>query len=85
MNTIEPNTTETIDRLFLELSHFTQATSAKELALKNELLRLRISMLPFVELVEKTSGRIPCEKLSGADWHALVKAFRSSYEIDDPK
>ena len=85
MNTIEPHTTETIDRLVLELSHFTQATSAKEQALKNELLRLRIAMRPFVVLVEETSGRIPCEKLSGADWHALVKAFWSSYEIDDPK
>ena len=31
--------TESIDRLFLELSQFTQATTAKELALNEELKR----------------------------------------------
>ena len=33
--------TETIDRLFLELSQVTQATTAKELALQNEVAALR--------------------------------------------
>lgn len=33
--------TETIDRLFLELSQFTSATTARELALKDENKRLR--------------------------------------------
>lgn len=35
-----PRNTESIDRLFLELSQFTQATTAKELALKSEVDRL---------------------------------------------
>jgi hypothetical protein len=33
--------TEAIDRLFLELSQFTHATTAKELALRAEVARLR--------------------------------------------
>ena len=69
------HTTESIDRLFLELSQFTQATTAKESALRDEVLRLKTAMRPFVRLVETTSGRIPYENLSAADWHSLVKAF----------
>jgi hypothetical protein len=71
------HTTESIDRLFLELSQFTQATTARELALKDEVLRLRTAMRPFVVLVETTSGRVPYENLSAANWHDLVKAFRA--------
>lgn len=77
MSTTKPRTTETIDRLFLELAQFTQAKSEKELALDGDLRRLRAAVKPFVRLVETTSGRIPHEKLSGADWHELVKAFRA--------
>lgn len=37
--------TETIDRLFLELSQVTQATTAKELALQDEVQRLREALV----------------------------------------
>ena len=69
--------TETIDRLFLELSQVTQATTAKELALGVEVERLRTAMKPFARLVSTTSGRIPYERLSAADWHGLVKAYEA--------
>lgn len=69
--------TETIDRLFLELSQVTQTTTAKELALQSEVQVLRAVMRPFVVLVETTSGRIPTENLSLANWHDLVKVYRA--------
>lgn len=68
-------TTENIDRLFLELSQFTQATTAKELALAAQVSALRAAMKPFAELMATTNGRIPYERLSAADWHGLVKAY----------
>lgn len=43
-----------------------------------ELLALRSvaeAVKPFAELVSTTSGRIPVERLSLANWHALAKAF----------
>lgn len=49
--------TETIDRLFLELSQFTKATTAKELALKGKLARLLVAVEPFAQLVKTTDGR----------------------------
>jgi hypothetical protein len=64
-------TTETIDKLFLELSQVTSATTAKEC----RLLDLAEATKPFVELVKGSNGRIPVEKLSLADWHRLVKAW----------
>lgn len=70
-------TTETIDRLFLELSQFTQATTERELVLHDKVTNLKKAMKPFAELVEATNGRIPYENLSAADWHDLVKAFRA--------
>lgn len=70
--------TETIDRLFLELSQVTSATTAKELDLKKAALRLRGAMQPFAELMLTTSGRIPHERLSAADWHALANAYEET-------
>jgi hypothetical protein len=67
--------TETIDRLFLELSQVTGATTAKELALLRELNALRAAVSPFAAIVNETSGRIPTERLSLANWHDLVRAF----------
>jgi hypothetical protein len=67
--------TEIIDRLFLELSQFTQATTAKELALAAEVKTLRAAIKPFADLVMSTSGRVPYERLSAADWHGLTKAY----------
>lgn len=69
--------TETIDRLFLELSQVSGATTAKELALQAEVKRLRTAVKPFAALVATTSGRIPHERLSLADWHALAKAYEA--------
>ena len=34
---------------------------------------LREAVQPFVRLMKSTSGRIPTERLSFADWHALAK------------
>ncbi len=59
-------TTETIDRLFLELSQFTQATTAKELLLQaeisrsaDELARLRAGIeAALVEITETAKGSI---------------------------
>jgi hypothetical protein len=39
------HTTETIDRLFLELSQFTNATTARELAYRTALERIRDDVL----------------------------------------
>lgn len=69
--------TVTIDRLFLELSQVTKASTAKELVLMKQVSELVIAIRPFVELIEATNGRIPAERLSAADWHSLVKAYRS--------
>jgi len=44
-----------------------------------ELIELREAVAPFADLVNKTSGRIPTERLSLANWHALVKAFTNRH------
>lgn len=44
-----------------------------------ELIELREAVTPFAELVNTTSGRIPAERLSLANWHALVKAFNKRH------
>ena len=36
---------------------------------------LRRAVAPFAAIVSGTSGRIPTERLSLANWHDLVKAF----------
>jgi len=40
-----------------------------------ELAALREAVKPFAAIINETSGRIPTERLSLADWHNLVKAF----------
>jgi hypothetical protein len=35
---------------------------------------LRAAMAPFARIVRESSGRIPTERLSLANWHALTKA-----------
>ena len=37
---------------------------------------LREAIAPFVLLMKRTSGRIPTEELSLADWHELSKAWK---------
>ena len=71
------NENETIDKLFLELSQVTRATTAKEIALQGKVALLCHAIAPFAVLVETTSGRIPYENLSAANWHTLVKAFNA--------
>lgn len=44
-------------------------------ALPPGLERLYKATVPFVRLLKGTSGRIPVERLSHADWHELCKAF----------
>lgn len=46
------------------------------MALLNELDDLRAAAKPFAQLVASTSGRIPTERLSFADWHRLAKAAK---------
>lgn len=70
--------TESIDRLFLELSQFTRAKTANEIDLLRRLDVLRAAVRPFAKLVLDSSGRIPHERLSLADWHTLVKAYETS-------
>jgi len=67
--------TETIDKLFLELSQVTQATTAKEAQLEMRNAELMVAIRPFADLVKSTSGRIPTERLSLADWHFLVRTY----------
>ena len=45
--------TETIDRLFLELSQFTRATTGKELALANQLAEAKAEIVRSREALKK--------------------------------
>lgn len=72
--------TETIDKLFLELSQVTNATTGKELSLQKKVDILLFAMKPFAELVLTTDGRIPHERLSLSDWHELTKAYKFAQE-----
>ena len=52
-------------------------------------MHLRNAITPFAKIVSESSGRIPVEKLSMADWHTLVKAYKqpicaSSYHPHEP-
>jgi hypothetical protein len=67
--------TETIDKLFLELSQVTKATTAKEVRLEMRNAELMVAIQPFADLVKSTSGRIPTERLSLADWHFLARTY----------
>lgn len=73
--------TTTIDTLFLELSQFTQATTAKELALQQTIRELRAAMEPFANAVLSSIGPIATSKLSLAHWHTLVKAYKKTGEV----
>lgn len=50
----------------------------------SKLTALYNAVLPFAKIVEDSSGRIPTERLSAADWHALAKAFRSCDTVEAP-
>lgn len=73
----KPETTS-IDTLFLELSQFTQATTAKELALQATIRELRSAIEPFAKAVLSSIGPIATSQLSFADWDHLVKAYKKS-------
>lgn len=59
--------TETIDKLYLELSQFTKAKTGRELALERSLNTTRIALLHIK--AQLTNGRSP----SGVDAEALAK------------
>jgi hypothetical protein len=44
--------------------------------LQGEVQKLMDVIRPFAKVVAKSSGRVPYERLSAADWHALAKAYR---------
>ncbi len=67
--------TESVDKLFLELSQFTTATTAKEAAAIQKLRALCEAVEPFVSIVYNSDGRIPTEQLSLANWHNLTRAL----------
>lgn len=58
-------------------------TRAEHEALKGELAALRKAVNPFVAIVYGTSGRIPTERLSFANWHDLTKAFGEFQRLPD--
>jgi hypothetical protein len=70
--------TEMIDKLFLELSQVTTATTAKELAIHEKLRALPDAVEPFAAIVYNSDGRIPTEQLALAHWHNLAKALYAS-------
>jgi len=43
------------------------------------------AMEPFARLVNTTSGRIPVEQLSLANWHDLAKAYNKANTPDEPR
>jgi len=71
--------TEILDRLVLELSQITQATSAKEQALQRRIDSLKLAIQPFANIVLTSSGRIPVERLLLDDWLSLVRAYKAEY------
>jgi len=52
--------------------------------LRSELHALRDAVRPFVRLVKDTSGKIPTERLSFADWHTLAKVGDGDTAIERP-
>lgn len=52
-----------------------------------ELAALRDAVKPFAAIINETSGRIPTERLSLANWHDLVKAFneRPNAKVSGPE
>jgi hypothetical protein len=77
--------TETIDKLFLELSQVSKAMPAREIAIMEKVIAITQAVEPFAAIVRNSEGRIPTEKLSLADWHELSKAFISTKEFIEKK
>jgi hypothetical protein len=49
-----------------------------------QIAMLREALKPFVDLVKSTSGRIPYERLSLANWSQLCKAYDSASTKETP-
>lgn len=47
----------------------------RSLPRRPDLERLYRAVLPFAKLIAQTSGRIPIERISGAQWSELFRAF----------
>lgn len=63
--------TSTSAKMFAE--HMAFPLEAQVEQLRAKLSALREAARPFVRLMKGTSGRIPTERLSFADWYALAK------------
>ena len=63
--------TSTSAKMFVEHMAFPIEMQVEKL--RAELIAIRDAVAPFARLVKDTSGRIPTERLSLADWHALAK------------
>jgi len=61
-------------RLFVE--HMAKPIETQVEQQQAKLNALREAIAPFVLLMKRTSGRIPTEELSLADWHELSKAWK---------
>ncbi len=64
--------TSTSAKMFAE--HMAVPIEAQVEQLRAELKTLRNAAGPFAKLMRHTSGPIPVDRLSLADWHALAKA-----------
>jgi hypothetical protein len=60
----------------LGMGEFDRMTAYRE-AKESPRFDLLEAVEPFAELVNETSGKIPFERLSFANWHALAKAYNA--------
>lgn len=67
--------TETLDKLYLEWSQFTQAKTAREIMLAHQVHKLLQAIKPFADVVLNSSGPIPHNKLSLEDWRLLASTY----------
>jgi len=75
MTTIKTTDTDTIDRLFLELSQFTKATTYKEICLEAEVKRLR-ELLRYVAYLRMPLGDKVIEMLDPDRAKEIREALR---------
>lgn len=77
--------TESIDKLFLELSQFTAAKTKRECDLETRLQMMISVAEPFVEAIRQSSENPATNKLSLEHWHDLLKAFKHVCAGCEPK
>jgi len=74
--------TSTLAKMFAE--HMAAPIEAQVEQLRDELKTLRNAAGPFAKLMRHTSGQIPADRLSFADWHALAKACAGDTATERP-